>query len=311
MNRKVLVYILISLFCPFIEILGNIYNEDFKGRIAISSDGNEHDDDDWSATAFSLALLKAGGLSNKLSLYIYCDHIWGSNQTYPLKSGMSAYDHMKESALTGKALFGFNNTKFICAVDNAEVAYEAMKNEINISSETNPLTIIAAGPMQVIGEAISRSNKECLKHVTIISHSHWNETHANKCHAKREKNKQWWDVHDGWTLDLIKNNFSKYGLTIKRIKDQNGKDEDTGLYCKIKQFDWLKSSKAKDNSFYKKGSWEWLYSRLEVCIKGKNKDCFDISDAGMIMYLLTGKEDNSANDVRLILENPEMPSKWE
>jgi hypothetical protein len=45
-----------------------------KGRIAISSDGNEQDHDDWAATPLSLALLAAAGLQ---------DHIWGSNQSHP------------------------------------------------------------------------------------------------------------------------------------------------------------------------------------------------------------------------------------
>ncbi len=48
-----------------------------EGRIAISSDGNEHDDDDWAATPMSLALIASQGLQDKLVLYTYSDHIWG------------------------------------------------------------------------------------------------------------------------------------------------------------------------------------------------------------------------------------------
>lgn len=33
-----------------------------KGRIVISSDGNEHDHDDWAATPLSLAIIAAKGL---------------------------------------------------------------------------------------------------------------------------------------------------------------------------------------------------------------------------------------------------------
>jgi hypothetical protein len=127
-----------------------------KGRIAISSDGNEHDHDDWAATPLSLALLAAAGLQDHLVLYTYSDHIWGSNQTHPTsESGLNAYQHMRESALGGQEWFGFDRTRFVCAVDNAEVAYAAMRDEINKSSAENPLIIIAAGPMQVIGEAIN------------------------------------------------------------------------------------------------------------------------------------------------------------
>ena len=277
-----------------------------KGRIAISSDGNEHDDDDWSATAFSLAMLYAAGLQDKVSLYTYSDHIWGSNQCYPLKSGMSAYDQMKESALVGGALFNFKRTRFICAVDNAEVAYTAMRDEINLSTETNPLIVIAAGPMQVIGEALNRADKEHLKYISVLSHSQWNNHHADQCHALRTDptRRQEWDVHSGWTWDEMKNAFQQYGTKFILIKDQNGKDEQSGLYCKQEQLNWVKTSPARNNKYYKAGSWDWLYSRLEVCIKGKAKDCFDFSDAGMIIYLLTGKEDGNADDVRKIMENP-------
>ncbi len=283
-----------------------------KGRIVISSDGNEHDDDDWSATPFSLAMLYAAGLQDKLALYTYSDHIWGSSQCYSLKAGMSAYDHMRESALVGKAMFNFKNSKFICAVDNAEVAYTAMRDEINQSSETNPLIIIGAGPMQVIGEAMNRSKSECLKHVTILSHSDWNNYHSDQCHGIRTDpmRREWWDMHEGWTWSEMKESFEGHGAKFVLIKDQNGKGDHEGLYCKKTYFDWVKTSPARQNAYYKAGSWEWLYSRLEVCIKGKEKDCFDISDAGMVIYLLTGEQTPDLKNMQKILENPCEPSKW-
>jgi hypothetical protein len=120
-----------------------------KGRIAISSDGNEHDHDDWAATPLSLALLAAAGLQDNLVIYTYSDHIWGSNQSHTTSaSGLNSYLHMRESALGGQKWFGFDKTKFVCAVDNAEVAYTALRDVINESTADNPLIIIAAGPMQ-------------------------------------------------------------------------------------------------------------------------------------------------------------------
>ena len=98
-----------------------------KGRIAISSDGNEHDHDDWAATPLSLALLAAAGLQDQLVVYTYSDHIWGSNQGHRTSaSGLNSYQHMRESALGGGKWFGFDKTDFVCAVDNAEVAYRGM-----------------------------------------------------------------------------------------------------------------------------------------------------------------------------------------
>ncbi len=306
MRKASKLIITLSLSLLLIPFLGQAAEPLWQGmgRIAISSDGNEHDDDDWSATPFSLAMLAAANLQDKLTLYTYSDHIWGSNQLYPFKAGMSAYDHMHESALRGGEYFGFDSTRFICAVDNAHVAYTAMCEQINLSTEENPLIIIAAGPMQVVGEAIARSNKEALKYVTLLSHSHWNNVHAEECYANKPKHAEAfsWDIHTGWTWTAINARFSKYGLKMVSIKDQNGEDFDSGLYSRIPQYDWVRTSKAR--SCYKEGSWDWLYTRLEAVVKGPEKDCYDISDAGMVVYLLTGNQDNGAKEVQEILEWP-------
>ena len=155
-RRHLLVIFLILLSISTLEAQTPLWEG--KGRIAISSDGNEHDHDDWAATPLSLALLAAAGLQDHLEVYTYSDHIWGSNQSHSTsESGLNAYQHMRESALAGQEWFGFENTHFVCAVDNAEVAYRAMRDAINQSSAEDPLIIIAAGPMRVIGEALTSS----------------------------------------------------------------------------------------------------------------------------------------------------------
>ncbi|XMO85380.1 hypothetical protein AAFN75_11330 [Algibacter sp. AS12] len=270
-----------------------------KGRIAISSDGNEHDHDDWAATPLSLALVAAKGLQDNLVLYTYSDHVWGSNQDHPTsKSGLNSYQHMRESALKGGEWFGFNNTNFICAVDNAEVAYTALRDEINKSSEENPLVIIAAGPMQVVGEAINRADVSKRQYVSLISHSGWNDNHSDKPH------KQFWDTHSGWTFKEIKTAFSgEEGgrLNCIHITDQNGREDYEGLKAPKEKFDWIKTSEARNNNAYKNGAWEWLYTRLETCVK---KGDFDPSDAGMVVYLFTGVEKTSPELAKEIMENP-------
>ena len=270
-----------------------------KGRIAISSDGNEHDHDDWAATPLSLALLSAANLQDKLVLYTYSDHIWGSNQDHPTsESGLTAYQQMRESALGGQKWFGFDKTKFICAVDNAEVAYNSLRKVINASSEENPLIIIAAGPMQVVGEAINRADVSKRQYVTLISHSGWNDNHSDKPH------KQYWDIHSGWTFKEIKSNFSSdEGGRLKTIKitSQNGGKDYLGLKAPKAKFDWMKTSKSRKNKAYKKGAWSWLYSRMETCVK---KGSFDASDAGMVLYMLTGVEKTNPEILKNFMENP-------
>ena len=64
---------------------------------------------------------------------------------------------MRHSAEECGKRFSFDNTRFIAAVENPEQAYEAMCNEILKSTAENPLFIVAAGPMQVVGEALNRA----------------------------------------------------------------------------------------------------------------------------------------------------------
>jgi hypothetical protein len=272
-----------------------------KGRIAISSDGNEHDHDDWAATPLSLALLAAAGLQDNLVIYTYSDHIWGSNQSHTTSaSGLNSYLHMRESALGGQKWFGFDKTKFVCAVDNAEVAYTALRDVINESTADNPLIIIAAGPMQVVGEAINRADQNKRQFVSLVSHSNWNNMHSDK------PGKNYWDVHSGWTFQEIKDSFSgDAGGNLKciQITDQNGGSDYDGFNAPIEKFDWIKNSEARNNPAYKPGAWDWLYTRQETCIKENGKN-FDPSDAGMIVYLLTGIEKTEPEMVKKIMENP-------
>jgi len=269
-----------------------------KGRIVISCDGNEHDNDDWSATPLSLAILASQELQNKLALYVYSDHVWGSNYERQPVNGLTAYEQMMQSALGGQKWFGFTKTKFICAVDNPDSAYNAIYEEINKSSEANPLFLIESGPMQMVGEAINRADKNKLKYVTLISHSKWNDEHADKPYN--------WEHHSGWTLDKIKNSFcasEQGGLKCVHILDQNGGPDYIGIRANLKEFDWIKTSKYKDKApYYQKGSWEWLYSRLYVYIDCRGGDIFDASDAGMVVYLLTGVEKTTPDLVRQLME---------
>ncbi|MFR9542591.1 MAG: hypothetical protein SNJ29_12695 [Rikenellaceae bacterium] len=275
-----------------------------KGRIAISSDGNEHDHDDWAATPLTLSLIAAKGLQDKMVLYTYSDHVWGSNQEMTLVEGMTAYEHMRESALGGAKHFGYDPERFICAVDNAEVAYNAMVSKINESTENNPLIIIAAGPMQVVGEAINRSKVECRKYVTVLTHSQWNNKHADSPYMKTD-----WDRHSGWTFNDMREAFeseSGGGVAFVQIADQNGGEGYVGLNAPMRLFDWIKTSSARNNPIYKEGSWDWLYSRIATCVKREKN--YDPSDAGMVIYLFTGEEKTNPNMAREIMENPITPS---
>ncbi|RIW15823.1 hypothetical protein D0X99_10390 [Algoriphagus lacus] len=259
-----------------------------KGRIVISSDGNEHDEDDWAATPMSLALLASKELQDQLVVYTFSDHTWGSNKE---KKGADA--QMRESAFIGGNKFGFKKTKFIEAVAAPNYAIIELTLQINKSSAKDPLTIIAAGPMDVIGNSLNEADSTKLKFVRLISHSTWNDEHADKPYE--------WETHTGWTWAELDSAFKRHGLQMDHIADQNGGTDYEGLKTNISKFDWLKNSPQKDQKPFEKGSWDWLYSRLVAAQKGEE---FDPSDAGMIIYLLTGKQKTSPEDLRELMENP-------
>jgi len=267
-----------------------------KGRIVVSSDGNEHDHDDWGGTPLSLAIISAKGLQDKLSIYIYSDHIWGSNHEHPGIEGVSPYAQMKESAIHGGKMFNFKKTNFICAVDNPEVAYEALKNQINQSSDDNPLFIVVAGPVQVIGEAISRADVSKRKFITIITtSSDWNNSHADKPYLV-------WENHSGWILDEIEQMDG--GLKIVKIENQNPL-----LKRNWREYEWLINAPERNHPYYKRGSWKWLFNRLCLTTKpeGVDRDYYyaiDPSDAGKVIFLLTGITKTSPQLVYELMRNP-------
>ncbi|MRX65323.1 hypothetical protein [Maribacter luteus] len=279
-----LILILLGMFC----FIGKAQTIPYtQGRIVISSDGNEHDHDDWAATPFSLALIAAKGLQDSLTVYTFSDHIWGSNH-----EKTNGKEEMLISALEGKKVFNFENSSFIEAVEHPKKAIRAITDEINKSNQNSPLYIIAAGPMHVVGSAIEKADPSKLKFVRLISHSNWNNDHANKPYD--------WEQHTGWTWDGIKDKFEPMGLVLDRIVDQNGGKDYEGMKAPREMFDWIKTSPVRKDSSQKEKQLDWLYQRQLTCIK---KGEFDPSDAGMVIYLLTGKQKTSPNDAKEIIEH--------
>lgn len=277
-------------------LMGGIYIEvlaqkiPYAGeRIVVITDGNEHGKDDWAATPISLALIAAKEIQDQVMVYSFSSHTWGSNKTY---AGADA--QMRESAFLGAKQFGFKKTKFIEAVTAPNFAIIEITELINKSSSKNPLTILASGPLEIIGTSLNEADSTKLKYVRVISYSIWDQEHANSPVEG--------ETHTGWTWEKLRESFQDNQLQlVSLVNETNGKE---GLKAPLSAYAWLNDSSKKEPKPFDKGSWAWLYSRLEA---SKNGNDVNPADARLIYYLFTGNPNPSVKDLQEMLANP---SKW-
>jgi len=276
-----LFFILVSGFCS--ETLAQDFP--YTGeRIVIVADGNEHGKGDWAATPLTLAVLAAKELQEQVMVYAFSSHTWGSNKTH---SGADA--QMRESAFLGARNFGFKKTKFIEAVNAPNYAIIEITTQINKSSEKNPLVILAAGPMDIIGTALGEADSTKLKHVRIISHLIWDQQHADSPEEGEE--------HKGWTWEKLQESYAGKGLNLITLPELG----EGNFKAPLSAYSWLTNSSGKEPKPFEKGSWQWLYSRIEA---SKSGDEVNPSDIRLLLYLLTGKSNPGIPDLREMLENP-------
>jgi CubicO group peptidase (beta-lactamase class C family) len=225
-------------------------------RIAVSVDGNDHDCDDYTATPMSLAILAKTGNASKVVLYAYSDHIW-STATDGSCNGGNREEEMRISAEgTATRWGGFAPGIFYNARQQTAATVAALTAQINQSSAASPLWIIGAGPMEVIGRAVSASDPASRPYVTLVSHSQWNDEHAEQ-HG------------GGWTF----NEIGGLGVNLHHITDQN-----PGLVTDPSQYFWLRDSSDP--------KLRWLWDRHVA----SGLPYFDPSDAGMLYWFATGAQ---------------------
>jgi hypothetical protein len=234
------------------------------GRIAISADGNQHDNDDWASAPMALALLAHKNLQANLVHFDYNNHIWDSDANH--------VKNMTESVQEGGERFGFDMSRFFDDTDKGQLdaGTQNLVKEINASTDDDQLSIVLAGPIETVWMALDAADPEARKHVECITHG---EDSFNQTHGKEE--------HGGHDYD----DLIDLGCEKVDIPDQN-----SGLGPVDMDFwDFLKDS-GDDNL-------EWLYSRLDLVGNG------DVSDAGMVFYALTDEEDADRSDLKSYLES--------
>ncbi len=253
-------------------------------RIVVVTDGNEHGNGDWAATPLTLAVLAAKEIQDQVMVYAFSSHTWGSNKTH-----LGADAQMRESAFLGARNFGFKKTKFIEAVNAPNYAIIEITLQINKSSTKNPLIILASGPMDIIGTALQEADSTKLKHVRIISHSIWDQQHSDSPEEGEE--------HKGWTWEKLRESFSGNGLKLIGLPEVG----EGSFKAPLSSYSWLTDSSKKEPKPFEKGTWQWLFSRIEAAKSGEE---VNPSDVRLILYLLTGKSHTGIPDLRELLENP-------
>ena len=264
-----------------------------NNRIAISADGNNQadilhfwpraDPDDWGAAPFALAIIAKTKLDNKLVHFSFNNFMDAPVHT-------SDINQMKIGVDGAINRWNFDKSKFFDVSAQYNKALEHLANEIAKSTVTDPLYFLHMGPAEffyrVVKQVIADGNVESLAHVTIISHSGYNDNHLRRGDPKFDK-----------TPVLAKDSHHKLedvmalsGNRLKyiRIKDQNVEWDVNQGWNSGKNWTvwhWMKDHKDK--------SIAWVYERMEA----HPEKVADASDAGLVYYLVTG--DENANPVKL------------
>jgi hypothetical protein len=257
------------------------------GRIAYVADGNSPDPDDLGGTAAALAILRAAGLADRL---VYCAH---SCDLVRAKNISEAEELNRQKLLqtvcegTANRWGGFDSLTFWnCRTQQTE-SIKRLTEQIDASTKADPLWIVEAGEPDIIGYALEAADPEKLPFVKILTHHPAND-----------------DSGDYFKWQQILN----FGIEVVRIPDQNGYDAHIGrgLQRPLWAFHWMRDHKDP------RIEWIWQQGKIaeqDGVVKFQTGK-FDISDAGMIFYWITGANTATAgyrqptvHDVRELLED--------
>ncbi|TNJ45030.1 hypothetical protein FGF67_07440 [Tamlana fucoidanivorans] len=244
------------------SILGQTINPP-TGRIAVVADGNSPDPDDLGGTAVTLALLRASGLQDRLVHYSHsCDLVRDDRIS---KQAEKERHYLMQVAcdMTARRWGGFDHITFYDALWQKEETINDLAWAINASTAEDPLWIIEAGEPDIIGMALKKTPKAKHKYVKVVTHHPAND-----------------NAGDFYTWQHILD----FGVEEVRIPDQN-----INLKVKLEEWDWAKNHKDPRVQLV------WTMGKMaEVDDVVKfQKGKWDCSDAGMVLYWITGANVNN------------------
>ncbi|MEL6185898.1 MAG: hypothetical protein AAFU79_14840 [Myxococcota bacterium] len=233
-----------------------------EGRIAISSDGNG-DPDDVGAGALGLVLLNASGQLDRLVHVDYNNNTLGRAKTNRKDAQMvETYRQGAERFDIGPGLF-FDAKQAFLEEGEDNAASRNLAAQIDASTRDNPLYIVAAGPMEIIYQAVSMSEPEARAFVRVISHSAINDA----------------NVQQGGFRTRV--DVEALGVRYVDIRDQN---RGFATHRDFGPWQWMQTHQNPDV--------RWVYDRMIESTKA------DVSDAGMVWFLLFDDEDGDRDKLR-------------
>ena len=251
-------------------------------RIALLHDGNAHDRDDIGALPMALAIVKCGE-DQGLAELVHCsynNHHWNNEdqQIANQDEKMTASGEEGQQRLfSGQAGIFFNARTQL----NASVNHLA--GLINSSSSNNLLYISTGGPQDQLYLALQQANAGSRQYVRIISHSQWNNNHADGPGTNNMADIKNLLGNSNWNTCYVNaGTVNNPGTGDGNIPNQND-----GIWSKESgsgDFAWLNGEASYEL--------DWVYDRIVVAEK------WDVSDAGIAYWLITGNTDPTWNQVK-------------
>jgi len=277
------------VFAVLLVLSGSVFAQKINppsGRLAIVADGNSPDPDDLGGTAISIALLRAAGLADRLVHYSHsCDLVRVSKISE--KAEVERHALMQSACdVTARRWGGFEHITFYDAKWQMDATIKDLAKAINASTVDDPLWIIEAGEPDIIGFALDETPKEKHKYVKVVTHHPANDNAGDFY--------KWQQIVD-------------FGVEEVRIPDQNSK-----LKVDIEKWDWARiHSDSRIQQVWIQGK----IAEVDDVVRFQ-KGKWDCSDAGMVLYWITGANVNgglktgTVDDVKTILldfvkRNPE------
>jgi hypothetical protein len=280
-----ILFVIVAVILTSVTVSAQTINPP-AGRVAIVADGNSPDPDDLGGTAVSIALLRAAGLEERLVHYSHsCDLIRVDRISE--KAEVERHALMQSVCdVTARRWGGFDDLTFFDAKWQMDATIKDLAKAINASTAEDPLWIIEAGEPDIIGFALDATSKEKHKFVKVVTHHPANDDAGDFY--------EWQEILD-------------FGVEEVRIPDQN-----IDLKVDIEKWEWARTH--PDPRIQQ----VWIQGKIaEVDDVVKfQKGYWDCSDAGMVLYWITGANVNdglmtgTVDDVKKILldfveSNPE------